>query len=92
MVGIEKDGWRAEPLPADLQGDAESPIIAAVCTYCEADGKRVFLCVDIDPRMKPYWYCLERRHRFPHSDDLERIAGCAFARQLAAVLQQRQRD
>ena len=79
MIGIEKDGWRAEALPEDLAGDDGATVVAAVCTYCEQEGHKVFLQVDIDARMKPYWRCARERHRFPHSEDLLRVAGLRFA-------------
>ena len=89
MVGIEKDGWRAEPLPEDLPAEEAARSIGALCTYCEQVGYKVFLEVEIDARMKPVWCCARQEHRFPHSDDLVRIAGPRFAELLVETLQRR---
>ena len=89
MVPIEKDGWRAEPLPDDFPQETTAATVGAVCTYCELQGFRVFLRLEIDERMKPFWYCGKERHRFPHSDDLVWIAGVKFAQLLAGTLRSR---
>ena len=89
MTPIEKDGWRVEPLPDGFRPDAETTTIAAVCTYCEQQGFRIFLQIDIDERMNPVWSCSKEQHRFPHSDDLVRIAGMKFAQLLADTLRRR---
>ena len=89
LIAIEKDGWRAEPLPEDFTPEPPGSRIGAICTYCEDQGHRVFLQVEIDERMQPVWSCSKAAHRFPHSEQLVRIAGSAFAQLLADTLRRR---
>ena len=89
LIAIEKDGWRAEPLPEDAAPDPPGSQVGAICTYCEDQGHHVFLQVEIDERMQPVWSCSKEGHRFPHSEQLVRIAGNFFARLLTHTLRQR---
>jgi len=91
LIAIEKDGWRAEPLPEDFASAAPARRIGAICTYCEDQGHHVYLRVEIDERMRPTWSCSKEGHRFPHSEQLVQIAGILFARLFADTLRQRRK-